>query len=78
MILQKKKLLHIRSRCIGCAYCVEIAPDFWKMNEEDGKCDLIGGQEKRNAFELEVFSDDLPRIEKAIEICPTKCIKVEG
>lgn len=71
-----KKIFHRREKCIGCAYCVEIAPEFWKMNEEDGKCDLLGAKFKKQEFVLEVFADEIEINEKAARICPAKCIKI--
>lgn len=71
------KMIYNRERCIGCAYCVEIAPGFWKMNEEDGKCDLIGSLNRNDAFVLDVFADEMDIHKEVVEICPGKCMRLE-
>lgn len=71
------RIKHFRSRCIGCAYCVEIAPEFWEINVEDGRCDLIGSYRQSNFFELKIFKDEIQKNQKVAAICPSKCIRVE-
>lgn len=71
------RVLQVRSKCIGCAYCVEIAPEFWSMNSEDGRCDLIGAEIRNGTFVLEIFEDEISKNEKSAEICPSSCIRVE-
>lgn len=75
--LEMAKIKHFRDKCIGCAYCVEIAPEFWKMSIEDGRCDLIGAFFGSNCYELEIFEDEIQRNQNAANICPGKCIRVE-
>ncbi len=70
------KIIHQENRCIGCAYCIEIAPFFWEMNPNTGKCDLIGGTVQKNQKVLEIFDEDIAIVEKTIAICPTNCIKL--
>jgi len=43
---KNSKIIHQRSECIGCGMCASIAPQTWKINEEDGKADLIGAEKK--------------------------------
>ncbi len=71
------KIKHFRGKCIGCAYCIEIAPEFWKMNVADGRCDLMGSYVRGNCYELEIFEDEIQRNQRASNICPGKCIRVE-
>jgi ferredoxin len=71
-----KRVIHYRKKCIGCAYCVEIAPAFWEMNASDGKCDLLGSKNQNQNSVLEIFEDDLDVNLRAADICPTNCIKV--
>ena len=81
LCLQKNKMfriLHYRDRCIGCYYCVEVAPQRYVMNETDGKCDLIEAQKKGEHYEVVVFDDrEFPSIKKAEALCPSNVIKVE-
>ncbi len=71
------RVLQNRNKCIGCAYCVEIAPEFWSMNDEDGRCDLIGARNEKGIWVLDIFEDELEKNQKSAEICPSKCIRVE-
>ncbi|MCT4604003.1 MAG: ferredoxin [Marinifilum sp.] len=72
-----KKVYQRRDKCIGCAYCIGVAPGFWEMNEKDGKCDLIGSFLLKNEFVLEIFDDEVEQNKKAARICPCNCIRVE-
>ncbi len=76
ILMIMNRIIHQENRCIGCAYCVEIAPFLWEMNPSTGRCDLIGGTVQQNHKVLEIFEDDLPIVQKVIEICPAKCIKL--
>ncbi len=76
ILIVMNRVIHQENRCIGCAYCVEIAPFFWEMNPSTGRCDLIGGTVQKNQKILEIFEDDLLIVQKVIEICPAKCIKL--
>jgi len=31
------QIVYQRKKCIGCNYCIELAPDRWMMNKKDGK-----------------------------------------
>lgn len=65
-----------RDKCIGCGYCVEAAPNRWRMSKLDGKCHLLGSKNKKGFHTVRV--DDLEHDENfvAAEICPVKIIKV--
>jgi len=71
------RITHYRYKCIGCAYCVEVAPDFWQMNENDGKSDLIGAKQKNQIQVLVTDDTDYEQNERAAQVCPVSCIKVE-
>jgi len=34
-------IIQQRAKCIGCNYCVELAPQRWRMSKKDGK-GLVG------------------------------------
>lgn len=70
------KVEHSRSKCIGCGFCVDLAPVFWQMDFVDGKASLFGAQKKRNVFMLEAFDDDRDLLKASAGVCPVKCIKV--
>ncbi|RPD99661.1 ferredoxin [Aureibaculum marinum] len=67
-----------RAKCIGCNYCVELAPLQFQMSKKDGKSVLLHSQEKKGFFTLKspddaIFEDNL----KAKEACPVKIISVK-
>ncbi|MBL4560398.1 MAG: ferredoxin [Labilibaculum sp.] len=53
------RIEHFRDKCMACVCCVEIAPEFWKMNADDGRCDLIGSYRQANCYELKIFEDEI-------------------
>lgn len=36
-----------REKCIGCNYCVEMAPEQFQMSKKDGKSVLLRSTEKK-------------------------------
>ena len=71
------RIIHQRAKCIGCNYCVEVAPATWKMNNADGKALLIGAKEKKGFFILITTDDNLETNIEAQNLCPVKIIKTE-
>jgi len=71
------RIIHQRVKCIGCGYCVEVAPYRWLMNEGDGKSDLISAKNKKGIYNLVVADDEYEDNKEAAELCPVKIIKVE-
>lgn len=72
-----RKIYQKREKCIGCAYCVGVAPGFWRMNDLDGKCDLIDSYLVKNEYVLTIFEDDVEPNSKASKLCPANCIRIE-
>ena len=66
-----------REKCIGCNYCVEHAHDRWRMSKKDGKCTLIGAQNKRGFHTVRVADEEYLSNLKAAEVCPVKIIQVK-
>jgi len=67
-----------RAKCIGCNYCVELAPSQFQMSKKDGKSVLLHAKEKKGFFTLKsadeaIFDDTI----KAKEACPVKIIDVK-
>ncbi|WP_117881343.1 ferredoxin [Aureibaculum luteum] len=67
-----------RAKCIGCNYCVELAPSQFQMSKKDGKSVLLQGVEKKGFFTLKspdhsIFESNI----KAKEACPVKIISVK-
>ncbi|SNR52613.1 ferredoxin [Lutibacter flavus] len=67
-----------RAKCIGCNYCVELAPAQFQMSKKDGKSVLLHSKEKKGFFTLKssdytIFDDSI----KAKEACPVKIIGIK-
>lgn len=67
-----------RNKCIGCNYCVELAPKQFQMSKKDGKSVLIHSQDRKGFHTLKspdhgIYEENV----KAKEACPTKIISVK-
>lgn len=67
-----------RQKCIGCNYCVEIAPNQFQMSKKDGKTVLLNSQDKKGFFTFkspdhQIFDD----CQRASQVCPVKIISVK-
>lgn len=67
-----------RNKCIGCNYCVELAPKQFQMSKKDGKSVLLHSNDKKGFFTLKsnedlIFEDCY----KASKACPVKIISVK-
>ncbi len=68
----------LRNKCIGCNYCVESAPDLFRMSRKDGKAILLNAYEKRGFYTLKLDNPlFFPQAERAEEVCPAKIIQVK-
>ncbi len=64
-----------RAKCIGCNYCVELAPDHFKMSKKDGKCVLLHSTEKKGFFTIKSHDNSIyESCVKAQKSCPVKII----
>lgn len=68
-----------RNKCIGCNYCVELAPNQFRMSKKDGKSVLLQAKDKKGFFTLKsndhlIFGD----CEKAAKACPVNIISVKN
>lgn len=66
-----------RAKCIGCNACVEAAPDRWRVSTKDGRCNLIGGKEKKGIYRVEIGPDEVEKNQNAALNCPVKVIRIE-
>ena len=67
-----------RKKCIGCNYCVELAPNQFQMSKKDGKTVLIHGQDKKGFFTLKSPDENLfDPSDNAAKACPVKIISVK-
>lgn len=70
------KVIHQRAKCIGCNYCVELAPEHWRMSKKDGKSVLVGAVDKKGFWNVNVREDQLEANEKAAKACPVHIIEI--
>jgi ferredoxin len=70
------KVIHNKSKCIGCGSCVAVCPDFFELAEE-GKAHLKKSEfdEKNQEESLEVEKKGC--FQDAADVCPVQCIKFE-
>jgi ferredoxin len=73
---KKYKILYDKKNCIAATLCVDIAPDFWRM--EGDLATLVPGQAIKNDEVEELIFDekDLPQNLEAAEGCPVAVIKI--
>lgn len=67
-----------RDKCIGCNYCVEVAPQQFQMSKKDGKTVLLKSVNNKGFYTLK--SSDysiLEGCEQAEKVCPVHIIKVK-
>ncbi|MBN8588227.1 MAG: ferredoxin [Rhodothermia bacterium] len=71
------RIIHQRAKCIGCNACVEAADYRWRVSHKDGKCTLVGGEERNGGFYTVVVDDhEWDDNELAAKNCPVKIIKL--
>ena len=67
-----------RAKCIGCNYCVELAPQQFQMSKKDGKSVLLHSNEKKGFYTIKSPDDSILEGNiKAKEACPVKIISVK-
>ena len=67
-----------RNKCIGCNYCVELAPAYFRMSKKDGKSVLLHSEEKRGFFTLKIADNaEFETCELAAKVCPVKIISTK-
>lgn len=74
------KLIQItqqRDKCIGCNYCVELAPERWRMSKKDGKSVLLEAKNKKGFHTVSVHEMELSENQAAADACPVKIIQIK-
>lgn len=67
-----------RAKCIGCNYCVELAPAQFQMSKKDGKSVLLHSTEKKGFFTIKSFDETIfYASNEAKKACPVKIIEVK-
>ncbi len=67
-----------RHKCIGCNYCVELAPEQFQMSKKDGKSVLLHSKEKKGFHTIKSPNAMiLDSCEQAAKACPVNIIDVK-
>ena len=67
-----------RNKCIGCNYCAEFAPEFFRMSKKDGKSVLLKATDKKGFHTVKTSLHDASEVcEKAANACPVHIISVK-
>ncbi len=67
-----------RQKCIGCNYCVEVAPEQFTMSQKDGKSTLINAYERKGFHTLKETDNEIfEQVKQAADLCPAKIISVK-
>lgn len=72
------RIIHEKSKCIGCGSCTILCPKYWEMGE-DGKAHLLGS-EFDEAAEIETLGLEEKEIgcnQEAVDVCPVQCIHIK-
>ena len=70
------QIVYHRKKCIGCNYCIELAPQRWAMNNKDGESVLLGSRNKKGFFTAEVQDDEHKVNNLIAKVCPVKIIHI--
>ncbi len=70
-------ITHLRDKCIGCGYCVEAAPEFWSMSNDDGKSNLANAKKKRDFYTIRIEDHAYDENKEAAAACPVNIIKLQ-
>lgn len=71
------QLIFHRNKCIGCNACVEANPERWRISKKDGRCNLIGGKEKRGIYQAVVGMEEYEQNLEAKANCPVNVIQLK-
>lgn len=67
-----------RDKCIGCNYCVEMAPLHFQMSKKDGKSVLIHSKNAKGFFTFKSPDHTIAEnCELAAKSCPVKIITMK-
>jgi len=71
------KIIHEKSKCIGCGACSSLCPEHFEMGEDNKVflkgSKLIEGQNDKQEKEIE----DIGCAKEAVDSCPVQCIEIK-
>jgi ferredoxin len=66
-----------RYKCIGCGYCIAIAPELWVISTIDGKITTVSSPEtEEDNLTLVLEKEQELLVNQSVKICPTKVFLV--
>ena len=71
------QITYQRGKCIGCNYCIELAPERWKMNKKDGRSLLLGAKNKKGFYTVKVDDVEYEANKASAKVCPVKIIRIK-
>ena len=71
------QIRHKRPLCIGCDMCVELAPTYFRMDEDGLASLLIVAREEGDFSFSEGFEDDRALLLETADECPVDIIEVD-
>ena len=69
------KIIHYRTKCIGCGICYEIEPILWRISKKDGKATLLNSESKKGICIRSVNESFRLKSVNIAKECPVKIIK---
>ena len=75
-LLRMAKIVHYRSKCIGCNICFEMQPEYWRLSKKDGKATLVNSHLKKDTHILDLPFESIELSKQTADHCPVKVIKV--
>ena len=70
------QITYQRGKCIGCNYCIELAPERWRMNKKDGRSLLLGAKNKKGFYTVKVDDIEYEVNKASAKACPMKIIRI--
>jgi ferredoxin len=70
------QITYQRGKCIGCNYCIELAPERWRMNKKDGRSLLLGAKNKKGIYSVNVDDIEFEANRASAKVCPMKIIRI--
>jgi ferredoxin len=70
------QITYQRGKCIGCNYCIELAPERWRMNKKDGRSLLLGAKSKKGFYTVKVDDIEYEVNKASAKACPMKIIRI--
>lgn len=70
------KIIHEKSKCIGCGTCAAICPEFFEMDEKDNLAELKNSQIDEDGNEVLETKENKECLKEASEVCPVQIIHI--